>query len=108
MTIRPPKSLSNHPSGGTKRPTGAEVLEAEMMGEQAFALGLAAKKMERALEEYAKSNRDPRRTQMAADAVHNFFIQREMVGLDNHDYVIEFYDIPSTVLARVGAVEKSV
>ena len=99
MTIRPPKSLTNHPSRGSKRPTGAEVLEAEMMGEQAFMLGLSAKKMERALEEFSKSNGDPRRTQIAADAVHAFFIQREMVGLDNHDYVIEFYNIPSAVLA---------
>ena len=107
MSIRPPKNLSNYPSQGSKRPTGAEVLEAEMMGEQAFMLGLSAKKMERALDEFSKSNGDPRRTQMATDAVHNFFIQREMVGLDNHDYVIEFYDIPSAVLARVGAVDKS-
>ena len=107
MSIRPPKNLSNFPSGRSKRPTGAEVLEAEMMGEQAFALGLAAKKMERALDEFSKSNGDPRRTQMAADAVHKFFIQREMVGLDNHDYVVEFYNIPGPVLARVGAIEKS-
>ena len=107
MAIRPPKNLSNHGSFGSKRPTGAEALEAEMMGEQAFALGLAAKKMERALDEYSKSNRGPRRTQIAADAVHNFFIQREMVGLDNHDYVIEFYTIPGQVLARVGAVDKA-
>ena len=74
-----------------------------MMGEQAFALGLAAKKMERALAELAKSKSDPRRTQQAADMVHSFFIQREMVGLGNHDYVIELYNIPSAVLARVGA-----
>jgi len=45
MSIRPTKNLSNYPSHGSKRPTGAEVLEAEMIGEQAFALGLAAKKM---------------------------------------------------------------
>ena len=107
MTIRPPKNLSNYGSFGAKRPTGAEALEAEMMGEQAFALGLASKKMERALDEYSKSNRDPRRTQMAADAVQAFFIQREMVGLDNHDYVIDFYSIPNAVLARVGAMNKS-
>ena len=104
MVIRPPKSLSNFPSSHSKRPTGAEVLEAELMGEQAFALGVAAKKMERALDEFSKSNGDPRRTQMTADAVQAFFIQREMVGLDNHDYVIEFYNIPSAVLARVGAI----
>ena len=78
-----------------------------MMGEQAFMLGLSAKKMERALAEFANSNGDPRRTQNAANAVHTFFIQREMVGLDNHDYVIEFYKIPGTVLARVGAVDKA-
>ena len=79
----------------------------EMRGEQALALGLAATKMERALEAFAKSNRGPSRTQAAADAVYAFFIQREMVGLDNHDFVVEYYDIPSPVLARVGAVEKS-
>jgi len=77
------------------------------MGEQAFALGLAAKKMERALAELADSNGDPRRTQHAADMVHSFFIHREMVGLGNHDYVIEFYNIPDTVLARVGAKDKA-
>ena len=78
----------------------------EMRGEQAAMLGLAAKKMERALKDFANSNGGPRRTQTAADAVHSFFIQREMVGLDNHDYVIEFYNIPGRVLARVGAVDK--
>ena len=107
MVMRPPQSLSNYPARGSKRPTGAEVLEAEMMGEQAFMLGLSAKKMERALDEFTKSNGDPRRTQNAADAVHNFFIQREMVGLDDHDYVIEFYNILGAVLARVGAVDKT-
>ena len=65
------------------------------------------KKMERALDEFSKSNGDPRRTQMAADAVQAFVIQREVVGLDNHDYVIEFYNIPSAVLARVGAIDKT-
>lgn len=84
-----------------------DVLETEMMGEQASMLGLSAKKMERALDEFSKSNGDPRRTQMAADAVQAFFIQREVVGLDNHDYVIEFYNIPSAVLARVGAIDKT-
>ena len=77
-----------------------------MRGEQAFMLGLSAKKMERTLEEFKNSNGDPRRTQNAADAVHAFFIQREMIGLGNHDHVIEFYSIPGPVLARVGAVDK--
>lgn len=107
MVIRPPKSLTNLPSGGLNRPTGAEVLEAEMKGEQAFMLGLAATKMERAIEACRNGIGDPRSTQIAANAVQSFFIQRELVGLDNHDYAIDFYDIPKHVLARVGAIDRS-
>lgn len=94
-------------SFGTKRPTGMDVLEAEMLGEQAYALDLAAKKMTVALDNLKHSNGDPRHTQLAADATYAFFIQREMLGLSNHDYAIEFYDIPKTVLARVGTRPKS-
>ena len=101
--IRLPKSLSSASNMGSKQPTGAEVLEAEMMVEQAYALGLVGKRLQKALEDYAKSNGDPRRTQIAANAAHDFFIQREMIGFTNHDYVIEFYKIPPAVLARVGA-----
>ena len=88
-----------------RQPTGAEILEAEMRGEQAYALGLAGKRMESALATFASSNGDPRNTQLAADAVQSFFIQREMIGLRNHDYVIEFYTIPPEVLAKVGVIE---
>jgi len=52
MTIRPPKTLTNLPPQSIRRPSGADILEAEMRGEQAYALGLAAKKMEKALAEY--------------------------------------------------------
>lgn len=102
--MRPPKSLSNYRGGGSKSRTGAEVLEAEMMAEQAFALGLVGKRLESALLNYANSNGAPRRTQLAADAVHSFFIQREMIGCTNHDFVIEYYNIPKAVLARVGII----
>lgn len=101
--IRPPKSLSNMKSFETKHPTGIEVLEAEMIDEQAYALSLAAKKMTAALDNLKRSNGDPRRTQLAADATYAFFIQREMLGSSNHDYAIEFYKNPNAVLARVGA-----
>jgi len=104
--VRPPKSLTNLPDHSSKQPTGAEALEAEMRGEQAYALGLAAKRMEKALAAFKQSNGDPRHTQLAADAVQSFFIQREMIGMSGHDYVIEFYDIPKSVLARVGAKDK--
>ena len=51
------------------------MLEAEMMGKQAFMIGLAAQKMEKALGGFLKSNGDPRQTQMAADAGTNHFIR---------------------------------
>ena len=78
----------------------------EMLAEQASSLGLSAKKMQRALDDYAKSNGDPRRTQAVADAVQAFFIQREMMGMTDQDYVIDFFKIPGLVLARVGAISK--
>ncbi len=74
-----------------------------MQGEQAYALGLAAKRMERALTALKKSNGDPRHTQLAADAAQAFFIQREMIGFSHQDFVVEFYKIPGAVMARVGA-----
>jgi hypothetical protein len=45
--------------------------------------------------------------QQATDAVWRYFIQREVQGLISHDPVIEFYQIPREVLARVGASSKA-
>ena len=50
MTVRLPKNLSNtltFKSGAIK--TGASVLEAELFGEKAYSLGLAAKSVEKKL-----------------------------------------------------------
>ena len=39
----------------------------------------------------------------AAEAVHGYFIQRELCGLRKHDAVIREYNIPKAVLVRLGA-----
>jgi len=104
---RLPKNLSNtltFKSGVIK--TGASVLEAELLGEKAYSLGLAANSVEKKLAklESFKGTETERTSllQFAADAVHAFFVQREMMGFTNHDHPIEFYKIPSDVLSRVG------
>jgi len=35
--------------------------------------------------------------------VWEYFVQREVSGLTRHEPVIEAYDIPASVLAKVGA-----
>jgi hypothetical protein len=39
----------------------------------------------------------------AAQAVHAYFIQRELCGFRRHEAVIREYEIPRAVLARLGA-----
>ena len=106
--VRLPKNLSNtlsFTSGVVK--TGASTLETELLGEKAYSLGLAAKSVEKALAKLnaykgAESDR-ARLVQPTADAVHAFFIQREMMGFTDHNHPIEYYKIPNDVLSRVGS-----
>ncbi|WP_367718396.1 DUF6665 family protein [Nitratireductor sp. GISD-1A_MAKvit] len=52
----------------------------------------------------AKGGQEARRClHLAADAVHHYFIQRELCGLRRHDDVIADLAIPPRVLARLGA-----
>lgn len=105
--IRPPKNLSNtlrFETGAVK--TGASALEAELLGEKAFALGLAARAVEAALAELsACAAASPDRAalvQTCADKVHAFFIQREIMGFSDHNHPIAYYAIPGDVLSKVG------
>lgn len=108
MSFRLPKNLSttlSFTSGVVK--TGANVLESELAAEKAYSLGLASKAVETALVNLAafEGANDSRANcvQVAADAVHRYFVQREMLGLTDHRAPTEFYNIPKEVLARVGA-----
>jgi len=107
MTVRLPKNFSNtlsYTSGTVK--TGASILEAELLGEQAYSLGLAEQRMKQSLEALkAMSGSEPshpKALQDTADFVHAYFIQREIIGFQNHDHPIAFYEIPKNVMGLVG------
>ena len=82
-------------------------LAAEIMGEKAASLGRAGEKVERSLRALRAHEGPPsdRATLLrtAAQAVHAYFIQRELCGLRRHDDVIREYGIPREVLVRLGA-----
>ncbi|PSM18627.1 hypothetical protein C7T96_07600 [Nitratireductor sp. StC3] len=82
-------------------------LDVDILAEKASALGRAGDKVEKALERLrGVGGTAPERRQAlkaAADAVHGYFIQRELCGLRRHEDVIREYAIPREVLARLGA-----
>ncbi|MEP1231270.1 MAG: DUF6665 family protein [Litorimonas sp.] len=105
--VRLPKNLSNTLSfkSGVIQ-TGANALEAELLGEKAYSLGLSARSLENALHTLKtfQGSEGERAVllQSTADSVQAFFIQREMMGFTNHEHPIEYYQIPKAVLSKVG------
>lgn len=110
MSVRPPSAL------GTPSVSDVlfDVLGAEILAEKASALGRAGERAEACLVRLreheavtqAGPEHDSRRAELlkqAAEAVHSFFIQRELCGLRRHDAVIRDLGIPRTVLVRLGA-----
>ncbi|WP_336069709.1 DUF6665 family protein [Nitratireductor rhodophyticola] len=88
--------------------SGDTVLQHEIVAEQASSLGHAGRRVEKALlrlaaADPADSQEVERLLHAAADAVHGYFIQRELCGLRRHDDVIADLSIPGRVLARLGA-----
>ena len=86
-------------------------LRRALAGESAAALGRLGQRLEaallalRALGDGASVDaaERERRVYACADAVWLYFVQREVSGLVNHEYVIEAYGIPREVLTKVGA-----
>lgn len=79
----------------------------EMTGEQAGALGRAGRRVEQALAAYREAAgtthlRDEA-LKAAADAVHHYYVLRELNGLVSQEEAISVYAIPREVLARVGS-----
>jgi hypothetical protein len=91
----------------TRGRTGLEALDYEIVAEMATSLGAAGRKVEALMMRLGGMDRDdPERGPMlriAAEAVHHYFIQRELCGLRRHNDVIREYRIPNEVLARLGA-----
>jgi hypothetical protein len=92
---------------GLPADSGLDLLGHEILAEKAAALGKAGEKARLAL---AKLKETPAGAEgrnsalkAAADAVHAYFIQRELCGFRRHDTIIREYEIPRAVLVRLGA-----
>lgn len=89
--------------------TGLQPVEVEILGEMASSLGHAGRKVEQAIAALSAhdGSADPtgrvELLKQAAQAVHAYFIQRELCGLRRHDDVIREMAIPRAVLVRLGA-----
>ena len=92
---------------GLPADSGLDLLSHEIMAEKAAALGKAGEKARVALAKLrAHAEGGEHREALlkaAAEAVHAYFIQRELCGMRRHESVIREYDIPRAVLARLGA-----
>ena len=78
----------------------------QLLGEQAYSLGLAGRKVEaalKALAEHPGGEGRPALLKAASDAVWGFLVQREIMGLRDRAAVIAHYRIPREVMNRIGA-----
>lgn len=102
MSLRLPQNLQTR----LRFESGEQILGRELLGEQAYSLGRAGKKVEAALQALAEHPPGEDRTAVlkaAADAVWGFLVQREVMGLRDRNAIIAHYQIPREVLARLGA-----
>src|SRR5512140_1084924 len=100
-TLRLPQSFVQRLKG-----EGADAaLRAEIVEEQAAALGRMGRKAQAALAALKAHEGEgrPAAVKAAADAVWCFFVQREVMGLRDRAQIIADYQIPREVLARLGA-----
>lgn len=87
--------------------SGLDLLGHEILAEKAAALGKAGEKARISLARLKEAPHEAEGREAllkaAADAVHAYFIQRELCGFRRHEAIIREYDIPRAVLARLGA-----
>jgi hypothetical protein len=87
--------------------SGLDLLGQEILAEKAAALGRAGEKARIALVALKAhpAGEEGREALLktAAEAVHAYFIQRELCGFRRHDTIIREYEIPRAVLVRLGA-----
>jgi hypothetical protein len=79
-------------------------INAEIIGEQAAALGRVGRKAEAALAALKAHEGDGRAAVLkaAADAVWCFFVQREVMGLRDRAQIVAAYQIPREVMVLLG------
>lgn len=106
MSLRLPGNLS-HSRPASASAGAFDALGHEVMAEKAAALGRAGDRAGECLRRLATCEvGTPERAsalKAAAQAVHAWFIQREICGLRRHQDVIRELAIPREVLARLGA-----
>jgi hypothetical protein len=104
VALRLPDSLS---TPATASEAAFDALGHEIMAEKAASLGRAGDKAGQCLARLnACDPASPERAvllKQAAQAVHAWFIQREVCGLRRHQDVIRDLRIPQEVLVRLGA-----
>jgi hypothetical protein len=87
--------------------TGWDVLEHEILGEQAATVGRLSRALRDSLDALAAvdDRQDPQRPRLvdeAAYALFNFIVQRECAGLRGTEHVLKQYAVPGEVRARMG------
>lgn len=92
---------------GLPADSGLDILGQEIMAEKAAALGRAGEKarltLARLRDHPTGSEGRDALLKAAAEAVHAYFIQRELCGFRRHEAIIREYEIPRAVLVRLGA-----
>ena len=87
---------------------GWDVLQHEILGEQASTIGRLGRDLQAALDALAACDRsDAQRGRLvdaAAYALWNFVVQRDCSGLRFTERVLEDYAVPAEVRAKMGAV----
>jgi hypothetical protein len=81
------------------------VIEVELEGERATALGDAGRRLEAALADLQLGESEDR-LEEAATAAWHYIILRESVRMFDHRAAFEIYGVPRSVLARVGVMKK--
>ena len=102
MSLRLPQDLGSHFFPDRAR----DAFNHEVLAEKAASLGRAGKKLAAKLAQLTNVSTEVDRTQIlkeAAESAHDYFIQRELCGLFSHQSIIDDYEIPREVLARIGA-----
>jgi hypothetical protein len=107
MAVRPPSQYAQGSAGSGTPETGLDLLDHEIMAEKASSLGRAGRRAEECLARLRAHQGEPEERaglrKQAADAVHAYFIQRELCGLRRHREIIRELAIPDEVLVRLGA-----
>ena len=101
MSLRLPQSIQSTASFG-----GASPLEAEVAAEKAAALRRAGRRLQAVLATLLEAD-DEGSLWAAAEAAHDYMIQRELCGLIDHRAAVDNYDIPRAVIAKIGVRRSS-